>query len=50
MDDWMAGRMDGFILGKHISIEIAGNLKKKNLSMKCMKLRQNKAIMSLRVF
>jgi len=29
MDDWMAGRMGGFVLGNHISIEIAGNLKKK---------------------
>lgn len=49
MDDWMAGRMGGFVPGNHISIESAGNLRK-NLFMKCMKLRQNKAIMSFRVF
>jgi hypothetical protein len=31
MDDWMAGRMGGFVPGNHISIESAGSLRNKSI-------------------
>jgi hypothetical protein len=31
MDDWMTGRMGGFVPENHISTESAGNLRKKSI-------------------